>query len=69
VKVSYSDDVDATWTVKCGQPIYGYKIHMTVDEEHGFILAGNPTGANVADTTEMGRVLKASGAPSGIMGR
>jgi len=65
MKVSYSDDVDATWTVKCGQPIYGYKIHMVVDDEHGFILAGHATGANVADTTEMVRVLKASGLPDG----
>jgi IS5 family transposase len=57
VKVSYSDDVDASWTVKNGDPVYGYKVHAAVDEEHGFILGGHVTGANVSDTTEMPRVL------------
>ena len=65
MKVSYSDDVDASWTVKRGRPFYGYKLHVAVDEEHGFILGGHVTGANVSDTTEMARVLEESGLPVG----
>ena len=65
VKVSYSDDVEASWTVKRGDPVYGYKIHAAVDEDHGFILGGHATGANVSDSTEMSRVLEASELPEG----
>ena len=67
VKVSYSEDVEASWTVKCGRSIYGYKVHVAVDEEHGFILGGHVTGANVADTTEMPQVIEESGLPIGAL--
>jgi hypothetical protein len=30
-KISYSDDVEATWTVKGKRPHYGYKVHMRTD--------------------------------------
>jgi IS5 family transposase len=67
IKVSYSRDVEASWTVKCGRPVYGYKAHVAVDEEHGFILGGHITGANVSDTTEMAQVVTESGLPVGAM--
>ena len=28
VNVSYSDDAEASWTVKRGHLVYGYKVHM-----------------------------------------
>ena len=34
-KVSYSDDVEATWTVKGRRPHYGYKVHMGTDPMRG----------------------------------
>jgi IS5 family transposase len=58
LKVSYSEDVEAGWTVKCGRPVYGYKLHVAVDSEHGCILGGHATGAQVSDTTEMARGMK-----------
>lgn len=67
VKVSYSKDVEADWTVKCGRPVYGYKVHLAVDEEQGFILGGHVTGAQVADTIEMPRVIEESGLPVGAL--
>lgn len=65
VKVSYSDDADATWTVKCGVPVYGYKAHAATDTEHGFVLGGHVTGANVADTKELEKVLDECAIPCG----
>jgi len=67
VKVSYSEDAEASWTVKCGRPVYGYKVHVAVDEEHGFILGGHATGAKVADTVELARVIEESGLPVGAV--
>ena len=58
VKVSYSDDIDAAWTIKRGQLVYGYKVHGATDLEHGFILGGHVTGANVSDSTELGQVVE-----------
>lgn len=57
VKASYSDDHEASWTVKGGKPVYGYKIHAATDLENGFILGGHVTGANKSDTKELKRVL------------
>ena len=65
IKVSYSDDVDATWTVKGGKALYGYKAHAATDTEHGFVLGGHVTGANVADTTELSRVVDECAIPEG----
>ena len=41
VKTTYSDDVEAVWTKKGNQLFYGYKAHIAVDAEHGFILTGH----------------------------
>lgn len=60
ITVKYSNDDDATWTMKGGRPHYGYKIHGAVDLKHGFIIGGHATGANISDTTELMLVLKES---------
>lgn len=65
VKVSYSDDTDATWTVKGGEAVYGYKAHVATDSEHGFVLGGHVTGANVADTKELEKVVDECAVPRG----
>ncbi len=57
VKTSYSGDVDAAWTRKGNRAWYGYKVHMAVDGEHGFIMAGHATPANRADCKEMMAVV------------
>lgn len=62
-KVSYSDDTDATWTIKGGKPSYGFKAHAAADLRHGFILGGHVTGANVADTSELAQVVDEINAP------
>ena len=43
-------DPDAAWTVKRGQPIYGYKLHVGVDADSGLIRKAEMTPANVHDT-------------------
>lgn len=43
-------DPDATWTVKRGQPTYGYKLHVGVDADSGLIRKAEMTPANVHDT-------------------
>lgn len=43
-------DPDATWTVKRGQPTYGYKLHVGVDADSGLIRKADMTPANVHDT-------------------
>lgn len=58
VKTSYSGDTDAALTVKVKKPYYGYKAHIAVDAEYGFILVGHATPANRADCKEMMTVVK-----------
>ena len=65
VKTSYSGDTEAAWTVKANKPYYGYKVHMAVDAEHGFILGGHATPANRADCKEMMAVVKKCGLEKG----
>ena len=65
VKTSYSGDSEAAWTVKAKKPYYGYKAHIAVDAEHGFILAGHATPANRADCKEMMTVVKKCGLGKG----
>jgi len=65
VKVCYSDNTDATWAVKGGEPVYGYKAHAATDTESGFVVGGHVTGANVADTKELGKVLDERVVPCG----
>ncbi len=38
--ITYSDDPDATWIKKGKKPYYGYKAHIAVDTQDGFILGG-----------------------------
>ena len=40
VETTYSDDHDARWTKKGKMYCYGYKGHIAVDTQHGFILGG-----------------------------
>jgi transposase, IS5 family len=63
--IAYSDDPDATWIRKGKKAYYGYKAHVSVDAEEGFILGGHITPANVADTTECERLVAESHLPPG----
>jgi len=65
VKTSYSGDREAAWTIKAKKPHYGYKAHIAVDAEHGFILAGHATPANRADCKEMMGVVNKCGLDKG----
>jgi len=51
-------DSDAGYTVKQGQPHYGYKAHVAVDETHTLIRASTLTGASVHDSQEFEAVVK-----------
>jgi IS5 family transposase len=61
--VTYSDDTDATWIKKGKRPYYGYKAHVSVDAKDGYVIGGHVTPANVADTTELERLVDASNLP------
>jgi transposase, IS5 family len=52
ISITYSADSDATWIRKGKKAYYGYKAHLSVDAEDGFILGGHITPAHVADTVE-----------------
>jgi len=67
VTTSYSDDVEASWTIKAKRPYYGYKLHMATDAEHGFIIGGHVTPANRSDTKELMAVVEESGILKGSM--
>ena len=67
VTTSYSDDVEASWTIKAKRPYYGYKLHMATDAEHGFIIGGHVTPANRSDTKELMAVVEESGLGQGCM--
>jgi len=60
IKITYSGDVEAKWTVKAGKPYYGYKIHVCTDPHFGFILGGHTTPANFSDTKELLTVINES---------
>ena len=64
VTVSYSKDSDAAWTRKGGHYHYGYKGHMAVDADKGFILTGHVTPANYSDTKELGRLVRNTRLPA-----
>lgn len=51
-------DGDAGYTVKQGQPHYGYKAHVAVDETHTLIRQVTLTSANVHDSQEFESVIK-----------
>jgi IS5 family transposase len=63
VSVRYSKDVEAAWTRKGSRCHYGYKGHMAVDADKGFILAGHVTPANYSDTKELERLVLAAQLP------
>ena len=65
VKTSYSSDKEAKWTQKGNRFYYGYKVHIAVDAEHGFILTGHATPANRPDCKEMMAVVKKCGLEEG----
>lgn len=62
-QITYSDDHDATWVRKGQKPYYGYKAHVVVDTQEGFILGGHVTPAHVADTTEFEKLLTSLSLP------
>ena len=51
-------DGDAGYTVKQGQPHYGYKAHVAADETHTLIRQVTLTAANVHDSREFENVVK-----------
>jgi IS5 family transposase len=55
--ISYSDDTDATWIKKGKRPYYGYKAHVSVDAKDGYVIGGHVTPANVADITELEKLI------------
>ena len=61
--VTHSDDTDATWIKKGKRPYYGYKAHVSVDAKDGYVIGGHVTPANVADTTELEKLIDASNLP------
>lgn len=63
--ITYSDDSDATWVRKGKKAHYGYKTHLAVDAEEGFILGGHVTSAHVADTTQFEKLISESTMPHG----
>lgn len=50
-------DIDARWTKKNGQNHFGYKNHISVDVEYGFIRGYEVTDAAVHDSQVLGGVL------------
>jgi len=65
VETTYSGDSEAAWTVKGKKFCYGYKAHIAVDAEHGFILSGHATPANRADCKELMAVVRGCGLEEG----
>jgi IS5 family transposase len=51
-------DPDAGFTVKGGQPHYGYKAHVAADQTHTLIRSGTLTEASVHDSREFETVVK-----------
>jgi IS5 family transposase len=56
--VRYSDDPDATWTIKAGKPVYGYKANALVDAKEGFLLGGHVTSAHESDMKQLERSVQ-----------
>jgi IS5 family transposase len=50
-------DTDARWTKKNGQSYFGYKDHINIDVEYGFIRRYSITDASVHDSQALGAVL------------
>lgn len=52
-------DPDAEWTKKHGKSYFGYKNHISIDAQHGFIRRYSITGAAVHDSQQLTAVLDA----------
>ena len=50
-------DTDAPWTKKNGQSSFGYKNHISIDVEYGFIRRYQVTDASVHDSQVLGALL------------
>lgn len=50
-------DTDARWTKKNGKSYFGYKDHINIDVEYGFIRRYSITNASVHDSQALGSVL------------
>jgi IS5 family transposase len=50
-------DLDARWTKKHGKSYFGYKSHISIDGEHGFIRRYAVTDASVHDSQVLGQLL------------
>ena len=50
-------DTDAPWTKKNGQSYFGYKNHISIDVEYGFIRRYQVTDASVHDSQVLGALL------------
>jgi IS5 family transposase len=50
-------DLDARWTKKHGKSYFGYKSHISIDVEHGFIRRYAVTDASVHDSQTLGQLL------------
>ena len=50
-------DTDGRWTKKNGVSHFGYKNHIAIDREHGFIRSYKVTDASVHDSQALGSVL------------
>ena len=59
-------DVDARWTKKNGNSYYGYKNHINIDVDYGFIRQHSVTDAAVHDSQELDRVLDPDNADDGV---
>jgi len=57
IVTTYSKDTDARWTIKGKKSYYGYKAHVSTDNNHGFILSGHATPANVYDGHQFPRLV------------
>lgn len=55
--ITYSNDTEATWLKKGRKVYYGYKAHISVDAQDGYVIGGHVTPANVADTTELEKLV------------
>jgi IS5 family transposase len=66
-EVKYSDDTEASWTVRGKQPHYGYKVHMGAEIGSGFILGGHTTGAHEPDSTELEPTVEELDLPEGAL--
>jgi transposase, IS5 family len=59
-------DVDARWTKKNNESVYGYKNHVNVDVAHKLIRAYTVTPANAHDSTVIEELLDADNTGKGV---